>query len=199
MTSRRPPLPVGDELRALLAAPRDGIVKLLVQRLGGGRHATPPEVHLTRAGGLVGDRWASVRTARRRQLTVMDWRVVSLLLAHTGGADADRPGDNLVVDWATSVAAMPAGLRFAVGTARFEVNDLPHMGCAKFEARFGRAALDWVNDPAHADLRLRGVNASVDQDGVVALGDALAPAGYAPANLELFGRDDDDEDREAAR
>ncbi|MFO0746667.1 MAG: hypothetical protein U1F43_13500 [Myxococcota bacterium] len=187
-------LPTGAELRAWLAEPRSGIVKALVQRLGHGRHALPATVELTRAGGLVGDRWALVRPKRKAQLTLMDARVVERLLALSGGTDLDRPGDNLVVDHATSLAAMPTGMRYRLGGATIELNALAHLGCAKFEARFGGAAQAWVNHAEHLDLRLRGVHATVVRDGVVALGDRLEPLGLAPANLELFAPDDDADD-----
>jgi len=177
-------LPTGSELRALLDAPRSERLEAIVVRLGNGRHARPREGRLTRAEGLVGDRWGAWQPVAARQLTLMDVRVVRLLLAHRAvrvgaqGAlvsheELDLPGDNLVVDLATSTLALPAGTRLRVGTSLIETNDVPHLGCKKFEARFGEAALAWVNDPAHRDLRLRGLHAVVIEDGAMALGERV--------------------------
>ena len=173
-------LPRGDELMEMLSSPRLGRVEAIVQRLGNERHARPAEGRLTRAEGLVGDRWAAFRPVPERQLTLMDVRVVRALLAHRGtlgGAqvalfdheELDLPGDNLVVDLATSLGVLPSGSRLGLGTAVIETNDVPHLGCKKFEARFGAEALAWVNDPDHRGLRLRGLNATGVADGIVKL------------------------------
>jgi len=168
-----PALPRAAELAALLAAPRTAMVKLLVVRRGHGKKLTPDAALLSVAGGLDGDRWAAFRPARGRQITLMDARVARLLVAREGAHDLQRPGDNLLVDHATSRAALPTGTRLRVGSALIEINDVPHLGCKKFEARFGRDALAWVNDEAHRDLRLRGIHAIVIADGRVAIGDTL--------------------------
>jgi MOSC domain-containing protein YiiM len=86
-------------------------------------------------------------------------------------AAIDLPGNNLVVDLRTSEAAMPPGTRIRIGHALIETNDEEHLGCKKFEARFGRAALAWVNHVPDYDLHLRGVYASVIEDGDIAVGD----------------------------
>lgn len=174
-------LPTGDDLRAHLGAPRRETLEAIVVRLGNGRHARPSQGQLTRAEGLVGDRWSAWQPVPARQLTLMDVRVIRVLLAHRAaragaqGAlvpheELDLPGDNLVIDLPTSTLALPAGARLRVGTSLIETNDVPHLGCKKFEARFGEAALAWVNDPAHRDLRLRGLHAVVIEDGAIALG-----------------------------
>ena len=114
----------------------------------------------------------------------MDVRVVRMLLAARGVAPGiqgallehealDLPGDNLVLDHATAIAALPPGTRLRVGGAVIETNDMPHMGCKKFEARFGSEALAWVNDEAHRDLCLRGIHAVVIDEGTVRVGDAV--------------------------
>lgn len=177
-------LPWGDALRQVLAAPRRGVLDAIVQRLGNGKHARPADGRLTRAEGLVGDRWADFHPSPQRQLTLMDVRVVRLLLAERArnvGAqgeliaheELDVPGDNLVFDHPTSIVALPAGTRLRLGSAVIETNDVPHMGCKKFEARFGSGALAWVNDEAQYDLRLRGIHAIVIDEGDIRLGDAI--------------------------
>lgn len=180
-------LPIGDALRTHLGAPRSETLVAIVQRLGHERHARPSRARVTRAEGLVGDRWSAWQPVAGRQLTLMDVRVVRLLLAHrAAGAGAqgqlvpheelDVPGDNLVIDLPTSLAALPPGTRLRIGGSLIEANDVPHLGCKKFEARFGADALAWVNDPAHRALRLRGLHAVVIEDGEIALGDRITSA-----------------------
>lgn len=177
-------LPIGNELRETLAAPRESVLAAIVVRLGNAKHARPEVGRLTAAEGLVGDRWSAFQPSLKRQLTVMDVRVVRLLLqerARIAGAqgtliaheELDLPGDNLVVDLATGTGVMPAGTRVRIGQTVIEITELPHMGCKKFEARFGSDALAWVNDPTHYDLRLRGVNAMVIEEGELRLGDRI--------------------------
>ncbi len=160
------------------------MLEAIVVRLGNGKHARPEVARLTQADGLVGDRWAAFRPVAQRQLTLMDARVVRMLLAERArnvGAqgdliaheELDLPGDNLVFDHPTSVVALPPGTRLRVGGAVIETNDVPHMGCKKFEARFGSDALAWVNDEAHYDLRLRGIHAVVCDEGEIRLSDPI--------------------------
>jgi len=175
---------MGDELRRALAAPRESMLAAIVVRLGNSKHARPRVGSLTFAHGLVGDRWSAFQPSLERQLTVMDVRVVRFLLAERAriaGAqgtliaheELDLPGDNLVVDFPTGTSVMPAGTRVRIGTSVVEFTELPHMGCKKFEARFGSNALAWVNDRTHYDLRLRGLNAMVVEEGEVRLGNPV--------------------------
>lgn len=174
----------GQALRDALAAPGSDTLVRIVCRLGDSRHATPDSADLTRAAGLRGDRW--IDDARlERQVTIMDARVVRLLLAHAaathdpqgalglGEPALDRPGDNLVIDGPTGVAAIPPGSRLSIGTAELVTNGVPHRGCKKFAQRFGDEALAWVNEPEHDDLKLRGIHATVVVDGRIAVGDRV--------------------------
>jgi MOSC domain-containing protein YiiM len=54
-----------------------------------------------------------------------------------------------------------------------EITAKPHLGCAKFAARFGRDALRFVNSAVGRELRLRGVNAKVVTGGTVRQGDII--------------------------
>jgi hypothetical protein len=175
-------LPTGQALSEYLGRPREDLLVAIVVRKTNGTKLRPETGELTREGGLVGDRWIE-SPSPMRQLTVMDVAVIRLLLAERvrvglgapdllGHLPLELPGDNLVVDHPTSVTAMPAGSRWRVGSALVEVNDVPHLGCKKFEARFGTAAMQWVNDRADLPLRLRGVNATVVEEGVVRVRDA---------------------------
>lgn len=175
-------LPTGEPLAALLNQARSKTLVAIVQRRNNGTKRRPELARLTREGGLVGDRWIE-SPSPMRQLTVMDVAVIRLLLVERarvglgtpdllGHEALELPGDNLVVDHPTSVAAMPPGSRWRVGTALVEVNDVPHLGCKKFEARFGTEAMRWVNDRDDLPLRLRGVNATVVEDGEIRLREA---------------------------
>ena len=117
------------------------------------------------------------------QLTVINSRA-ALLVAQ----DPDRrmlAGDQLYVDLDLSPANLPAGTRLAVGSAVIEVSEEPHLGCAKFAARFGKEALRFVNSRAGRGLRLRGLNARILTSGTVRPGDRirkLPPANGAAAD-----------------
>ena len=131
------------------------------------------------AAGLLGDTWpvrGSTSTPDgspqpHAQLTVMNSRA-ALLVAQV----PDRrslAGDQLYVDLDLSPANLPAGSRLAVGTAVIEVSARPHLGCAKFAARFGEDAWRFVNSRTGRELRLRGLNARILVSGTVRLGDTM--------------------------
>ena len=82
-------------------------------------------------------------------------------------------GDQLLVDADLSIENLPAGTRFAIGTAVLEVSGMPHTGCAKFSARYGSDALRWINSPTGRELRMRGMNATIVESGTVRVGDAI--------------------------
>lgn len=179
------------EWRARAAPRTDRLVALVVRlpradRRASSRRALPERAALTIEGGLDGDRWAIERRedlaaspdlalhggAADRQLTVMELRAIECISTHDlfGHLALEVPGDNLVVDFDLSTANLPIGARFSVGDATLEVTAPPHLGCKKFEARYGPAALAWVNSPSGRERRLRGLNARVITPGVVALG-----------------------------
>jgi hypothetical protein len=174
-----------DELEAGLAeimrSPAgQGTVELIVRRPAEGEREVLDEATLDLEEGLVGDMWR-VRGSKRTgdgsahpdmQLTVMNVRVVDLVAAR----DRERwalAGDQLYVDFDISEANVPAGTRLALGTAVIEATDQPHTGCAKFSARFGKAAHRFVNTKAHRHLHLRGINARVVEPGTVRRGETI--------------------------
>ena len=165
--------------------PDHGTVEMIVRRPAVDEREVLAVGTLDADAGLVGDTW-QVRGSSRTpdgsahpgmQLTVINSRA-ALLVAQ----DPDRrmlAGDQLYVDLDLSPANLPAGTRLAVGSAVIEVSEEPHLGCAKFAARFGEEALRFVNSRVGRGLRLRGLNARILTSGTVRPGDRiskLAPA-----------------------
>ena len=81
-------------------------------------------------------------------------------------------GDNLVVNF-LSRESLHAGRHLAIGTAVIEISERAHRGCAKFSARFGEAAREFVNHGDGPEQRLRGVYATVVEEGIVSLDDVI--------------------------
>ncbi len=166
-----------DEIRQ---SPKDeGVLELIVRRPGTDEREVLLEGELDLVEGLVGDTWKSRGSTRSAdgsshpdmQLNIMNSRVIALL-----ARDKDRwplAGDQLYIDMDLSDANMPPGTRLALGSAVIEVTDQPHTGCRKFQARFGRAALEFVNSRVGRELHLRGINAKVVQPGVIRVGDRV--------------------------
>jgi len=156
-------------LRALPAASRDaGRVALVVRRRADGVRETPERTRLTREDGVPGDDW-SRRPPRdpEAQLAVMR-REVAELIAH--GQPLTLFGDYLIVELDLSAANLPTGSRLRVGEALVEVTPKPHNGCMKFKARFGEAALRFVQAPPTRDQNLRGIYWKVVEPGEVGVG-----------------------------
>jgi len=147
----------------------DGKVELIVRRPREDEREILTEAYLYPEGGLVGDDWLRRNPNPLAQITVMNVRAVALLAQ----ARERWPlaGDQLYVDLDISLANLPAGTRLAIGEAVLEISEKPHTGCAKFQARFGRDAMLFVNSPVGRQLCLRGVNARVVRPGVIRVGD----------------------------
>jgi len=82
-------------------------------------------------------------------------------------------GDNLFLDLDLSVDNLPLGSRVRVGGATLEVTPKPHIGCRKFQARFGPDALRFVSKPALRHRNLRGIYMRVFEAGDAGPGDAV--------------------------
>jgi len=155
---------------ALAAAPRTGRVVMIVQRAAGNARSCPLFGELTPERGLVGDRWHGSERTIEAQISLMDVRVAEAL-----GEARDWPlaGDNLIVDFELSMAALKVGQTLRVGEAVLEITPEPHLGCKKFSMRFGPDALLFVNDKEVREYRRRGVHARVVRAGVVRLEDTI--------------------------
>jgi MOSC domain-containing protein YiiM len=102
------------------------------------------------------------------QLNIMNSRVIALV-AH----DRSRwqlAGDQLYLDLDLGEENLPPGTRLALGTAIIEVTAKLHLGCKKFETRFGVDALRFVNSRGTRRLHLRGIDARVVQSGDIRVG-----------------------------
>lgn len=153
-----------------------GTVELVVRRPAEGEREVLEEGVLDVEHGLVGDRWRPRShidgdDGRLAQVTLMNARVIDLVAGHR-----DRwplAGDQLYVDLDLRHENLPPGTRLQAGSAILEVTDLPHTGCAKFTARFGSGATQFVNGKPHRHLRLRGMNTRIVTPGAVRPGDTI--------------------------
>jgi MOSC domain-containing protein YiiM len=165
-----------DELRRALAelpgAPKDsGRVALIVRRMDQGRRETPERLQLTPQAGIPGDAWSRQRRPDPdAQIAVMQADVAQLI---ANGQPLELFGDQLFLDLDLSAANLPPGSRLRVGGATMEVTPLPHNGCRKFRARFGRDAAELVSDPELRQRNLRGIYLRVVASGEVAVGDPV--------------------------
>ena len=166
-----------DEIRC---SPRDtGTLAWIVRRPAVDAREVVTEGRLDLVEGLVGDNWIDRGNSHmpggvadpERQLTLMNVRAADLV----AGTPERRAlaGDQLYVEFDLGEANLPAGARLAVGEAVVEISAVPHTGCAKFKARFGRDALRLVSTPEGRALRLRGANAKVVVPGVIRVGDTV--------------------------
>ena len=166
------------EVRA--SPPVQGTLEMIVRRPAVDKREILGVAELSREAGLVGDSWKRRRSNRTvdrsphrdMQLNIINARLSRLI---AGGNDEVRAlaGDQLHADLDLSEANLPPGTRLVVGNAVIEVTAEPHTGCSKFAARYGRAALRFVNTGIGKELRLRGINARVVEPGTIRVGDAI--------------------------
>ena len=168
-------------LPGVLSAPKTGsAVEMLCFRPGFGQRDFVSSLTLTRANGIPGERWGIAPWLKlvdgsgdpAIQVSILPRRVLDLVWRDRTGTV--HPGDTFVCDLDTSEANLPEGQLLAVGSATLRVSGVWNDGCAKWKVRYGTPAYDWVRAPDHQSLRLRGVLCSIEQDGVIHLGDRVA-------------------------
>lgn len=164
----------------VLAAPKTNApVKMLCIRPGFNQRVFPDRLRLTREAGAEGDfamttPWLKLPDGRgdpRMQLAIVPERVLDLVWRDR--VSTVHPGDTIVADMNVTLENLPTGTLIRAGTAVLRVSDLWNDGCVKWKVRYGQAAYDWIIKHEHEPLRLRGILCSVEQDGEVAMGDAL--------------------------
>ena len=167
-------------LPQVLAAPKtDARIDGLCFRPAFNQRQFPHSLTLTRDQGVPGERWLTAPWMKlpdgspdpRIQVSILPLRVMDLVWRDREGQP--HPGDTIVADLDMSEANLPAGTLLQAGTAVVRVSDAFNDACVKWKVRYGKDAKDWVTAPGHPPLRLRGVLCSVEQDGIVRLGDRL--------------------------
>ena len=168
------------QMDQLTQSPQDlGILEYIVLRLPDEQRATPQEAEVSPDGGLEGDRWARPNSPNLgAQISVMNSRFLRII----AGDDTRMPlaGDNLLVDLDLSEENLPAGTQLQIGSATFEVTEIPHTGCQKFERRYGKDALEFVNGEAYKSQRLRGLFIRTIQAGKIQVGDSIRKLAATP-------------------
>lgn len=176
-------------LERIRSSPRvEGTLELIVRRPAVGEREVLDVGELTASDGLVGDMWRR-RGSRDhvegtalvdRQITVMNARSIALI----GQERESWPlaGDQLYLDLDLSIDNLPAGTRLGIGSAVIEVTAEPHLGCAKFQRRYGWDAVLFVNSRVGRELRLRGLSARVVSPGTVATGESVRKLTNSPTD-----------------
>jgi MOSC domain-containing protein YiiM len=171
--SRHRPLDELEAGRATLstAFADTGRVALIVRRHPDGERETLDRIRLSVEEGVPGDGW-NRRPPRNpeAQLAVMRREVAELI---ANGQPLTVFGDNLIVDLDLADANLPTGSRVRVGGAVVVVTPKPHNGCVKFQGRFGRDALRFVQAKPTRDQNLRGIYWRVVETGDVGVGDPI--------------------------
>ena len=166
------------QLDTILQAPTDvGLIEMLVRRPDPDQREIVEEAELSTDFGLVGDNWIA-RTGEDgsphpdTQLTLMNSRVI-----HALAVTRERwplAGDQVYVDMDLSTTNLPPGSRIRVGEAVVEISGVPHTGCKKFAARYGKEGLRFANVGVGKENRFRGVNAFIVESGTVRVGDKVS-------------------------
>jgi hypothetical protein len=165
-------------LPGVLSAPKTGsAVELLCLRPDYGQRRFVDAITVTKTQGIPGERWGIAPWLKLPdgsahpgiQVSILPRRVLDLIWRDR--ETTVSPGDTFVSDLDMTEGNLPAGQLLGVGTAVLKVSEVWNDACAKWKVRHGEAAFAWVR--AHPQLRLRGVLCSVEQDGVISLGDAV--------------------------
>ena len=170
---------ITERVAALPSAPADkgAVAKLLIRPETDAREVVST-IHVVPGEGIVGDNYVARGNEKtpdgaahpEAQICVMNTNILDIL----ADDDADKwqlAGDQILVDFDLSTDNVPAGTRFSIGSATFEVANKPHNGCAKFAERFGIDASRFAN--SDKVQRYRGINVMVVTEGDVSVGDTI--------------------------
>ena len=164
----------------LTSGPSDNAeIEQIVFRADYGERDFRQSIEVTRAQGIIGERWTRAPWSKlddgspdpRIQVAILSPRLRDLVWRDR--ENTVHPGDTLTADLDFSEANLPAGQLLQAGTAVLRVTDLWNESCAKFKMRYGRVAYDFIRRPEYQSLRLRGLLCAVEQDGLISVGDHL--------------------------
>jgi MOSC domain-containing protein YiiM len=161
-------------LPEIVSSPQDdGVVEMLVVRPEENKRLTPVAVEVSSIQGIQGDHWSK---GKYREMPDIQIAIINSRLLDLVSGDRRRwslAGDNIVADLDLSQSNLVPGQKLRAGSAVLEITEVPHEGCNKFAARFGAAALRFVNVGPGKEHRLRGIYARVVQDGTISVGDRI--------------------------
>jgi len=164
----------------VLAAPKDsGRIERLCLRPDYGQRRFVPQITVTCAAGIPGERWAMRPWLRLAdgsphpgiQVCILSRRVLDLVWRNRDATV--HPGDSFITDMDLSQTNLPAGQCLRAGTSILEVSEIFNDACVKWAARYGQVSRDWINAPENRTFRLRGILCRVVQDGIIREGDRL--------------------------
>ena len=166
-------------------SPQDsGTLKLIVCRPAKGARMLQESGELDLIQGLVQDNWRTRGSYSTSDGSAHPEMQINIMNSRAAALVSNRPdrwaeaGDQLYIDMNLGAANLPPGTQLEIGTAIIEVTAIPHTGCSKFTARFGRDATKFVNSPVGRELNLRGINARVVKPGVIRTGDLVKKRSY---------------------
>jgi MOSC domain-containing protein YiiM len=161
-------------LPEIVSSPQDdGVVEMLVVRPEENERLTPVAAEVSSIHGIQGDHWSK---GKYREMPDIQIAIINSRLLDLVSGDRRRwslAGDNIVADLDLSQSNLVPGQKLRAGSAVLEITEVPHEGCNKFAARFGAAALRFVNVGPGKEHRLRGIYARVVQDGTISVGDRI--------------------------
>ncbi|WP_435136541.1 hypothetical protein [Pseudopelagicola sp. nBUS_19] len=164
----------------ILAAPKDGAaIEMLCLRPSRNKREFVDQIALTREHGIRGERWLKDPWLRDQdgaphpgiQVSILPKRTLNLVWRDR--ESTVHPGDTFIVDMDLSLNNLPTGQLLSVGTSILKVSDVFNTACVKWTSRYGAAAKNWVTEPGHEGLRLRGILCSIELDGLIKVGDVL--------------------------
>ncbi|MBC7881887.1 MAG: MOSC domain-containing protein [Anaerolineae bacterium] len=169
-------------LPELLTSPQtEGVLEMIVVRPKKNERRVVQEIYLACETGMEGDRWLKSDPVPKpaAQISLMNSRVLEFIAIERHRMAL--AGDNLIVDFDLSENNLLPGQILVIGEVLLEVTSEPHRGCRKFNERFGKDALKFINHPWRSALHLRGIYARVVKPGIVRVTDKIRKADTAPS------------------